>query len=73
MLGVVIADDIKNSPHDSDGWEDEEGFQEVMSRKTRKEKARQEQEAAAKATLAALHAAESRRKEKSAGAGSKVH
>jgi len=36
---------------ESDSWQDEDGFQEVVSRKTRKH--RQEQEAAAKAAIEA--------------------
>ena len=58
IIGVVIIDEMpwsaSTAAHhdDSDGWQDDdEGFQEVVSKKTRKEKQRAEAEAAQKAAL----------------------
>ena len=53
VTGVVIIDEMTGNKEDSDGWQDEDGFQEVVSRKTRKVKQRQEQEAAVNAAKAA--------------------
>ncbi|XP_067941277.1 protein PRRC2A-like isoform X3 [Watersipora subatra] len=61
--GVVIIDEMTGNKEDSDGWQDEDGFQEVVSRKTRKEKQRQE-EAAAKAAIANEQAKKKQEKKK---------
>ncbi|KAF6032269.1 hypothetical protein EB796_009430 [Bugula neritina] len=66
--GVVIIDHMGDPGEESDSWQDEDGFQEVVSRKTRKH--RQEQEAAAKAAIEAK-AVELLKKERAAASGSR--